>query len=365
MPTNLGDNVINPDGISRIGNDDVRRLSRHQLRAGDIVLSRRGDVGRRAIVRPEQKGWLCGTGCLAVRFGRDIREVNPEYVAHYIGTRGAQTWLIDNAVGATMLNLNTGILGALPIALPTRAHQDRVVQALDDSGAQVLALEELLVKKRNIQQGTMQRLFIVERDASGSQELGSFTRFLSGGTPPLETGSYWNGSIPWISALTLKGIEVSDSDRRLTPTAVAAGSKMAPLGSTLLLVRGSALHSEIRASLVVRPVCFNQDVKALVPNSEIVPKFLTYSIHANADRLLRSVTSAGNTAGVLDTKVLKAWKLWVPEKPEQARIVQVMDDIAKEVDALQRRLDSARAIRQGMMQELLTGQTRLTDEVAT
>ena len=56
------------------------------------------------------------------------------------------------------------------------------------------------------------------------------------------------------------------------------GSTMAPVGATLFLVRGSALYQEIRAGLVVAPVCFNQDVKALVPTARIVPKFLTYTL---------------------------------------------------------------------------------------
>ncbi|MGB3330349.1 MAG: restriction endonuclease subunit S, partial [Thermomicrobiales bacterium] len=195
-----------------------------------------------------------------------------------------------------------------------------------------------------------------------SAPLGAIVSFLSGGTPNRLNESYWRGSIPWISATTLKTMEVSTSDQHVTTRAVSAGSKMAPLHSTLLLVRGSALHSEIRASLVVAPVSFNQDVKALVPSSAIVPKFLTYSIHANSDRLLRLVTSAGNTAGVLDTNVLKAFKIWIPRRSEQESVVQQFDDVTAEIDALERRLQTTRNIKQGMMQELLTGRTRLPVE---
>ncbi|WP_431066801.1 hypothetical protein [Methylotuvimicrobium sp.] len=101
--------------------------------------------------------------------------------------------------------------------------------------------------------------------------VGQVTSWLSGGTPNRKRDDYWQGDIPWISGFTLKTLELKTSDQFLTSEGVDAGSKMAPLDSTLLLVRGSALHSEIRAGLVVAPLCFNQDVKALIPNKNIVP----------------------------------------------------------------------------------------------
>lgn len=134
---------------------------------------------------------------------------------------------------------------------------------------------------------------------------------------------------------------------------------MAPVGSSLLLVRGSALHNEILCGLVTQPVCFNQDVKALVPRSQVVPKFLTLFIRGTAEELLKLVSSAGNTAGVLDTKLLKSFAINLPPLPEQTAIADVLSDMDVELVELTRRRDKTRLIKQGMMQELLTGRTRL------
>src|SRR5436190_1563338 len=68
MPTNIGDNVIDPVAIACIDKSDAERLEKYRLRIGDIVYSRRGDVEKRSIVRRENDGWLCGTGCLRARF---------------------------------------------------------------------------------------------------------------------------------------------------------------------------------------------------------------------------------------------------------------------------------------------------------
>jgi type I restriction enzyme S subunit len=81
--------------------------------------------------------------------------------------------------------------------------------------------------------------------------VGGNSTWLSGGTPSRDCSDYWSGTIPWISGSTLKSVEISTSDQFLTAGGVSNGSKMAPINSTLLLVRGSALHNEIRAGLVV------------------------------------------------------------------------------------------------------------------
>lgn len=246
------------------------------------------------------------------------------------------------------------------VSLPSSTNEQRAISdALSDCDSLIAALERQIAKKQAIKQGMLQHRFSLPRDAELRTSLGAVATFLSGGTPDRSNAEYWSGDIPWISATTLKHIEVTSSDQRVTDRAVRTGSKMAPLGSTLMLVRGSALHSEIRAALVTSSVCFNQDVKALVPSSCIEPKFLTYSIHANAPRLLRLVTSAGNTAGVLDTKILKSFEIWLPDREIQREAVSVLDDVTNEIDVLTRRLDKAHSVKQGMMQQLLTGRIRL------
>jgi type I restriction enzyme S subunit len=134
---------------------------------------------------------------------------------------------------------------------------------------------------------------------------------------------------------------------------------MAPVGSSLLLVRGSALHKEILCGLVTKPVCFNQDVKALVPHPQVVPRFLTIFVKGTAEEFLKLVSSAGNTAGVLDTKLLKAFAIKLPKLNEQTAIAAVLSDMDAELSALVARRDKTRDLKQAMMQELLTGRTRL------
>lgn len=267
--------------------------------------------------------------------------------------------------GGIRANIGQRDLRSVQVDLPGLPEQRAIARAIDEISGLVATLERLIAKKQAIKQGMMQQVFAISDDLDNRANLGTLASFLSGGTPDRSNERYWSGNIPWISATTLKHVEVAASDQCVTEEAVRAGSKFAPIHSTLVLVRGSALHSEIRASLVTARVCFNQDVKALVPNASIEPKFLTYSIQANASRLLKLVTSAGNTAGVLDTNMLKAFEILLPDPEVQRQIVSTFDDVTREIEILEERLAKARAIKIGTIQQLLTGRTRLPVEVAS
>ena len=134
MPTNIGEGGIVEDGIARIDEADVERLSQHKLRMGDIVFSRRGDVTKNVLIRPHEVGWFCGTGCLKVRLG-DETVATAKFISHCLRLPDIKDWLIRHAVGATMPNLNTGILSAVPICLPPLQIQleiAAILGALDD-----------------------------------------------------------------------------------------------------------------------------------------------------------------------------------------------------------------------------------------
>ncbi|MHB1667455.1 restriction endonuclease subunit S [Thiomonas sp.] len=128
MPQNIGDNRINENGIARITPKDAERLRRYLVRSSDIIYSRRGDVERRALIRQKQDGWLCGTGCLRVRFGQDGPD--PVFVSHYLGHPLVREWIVRHAHGATMPNLNTSILSACPLLLPPLPEQRAIAHIL-------------------------------------------------------------------------------------------------------------------------------------------------------------------------------------------------------------------------------------------
>ena len=189
--------------------------------------------------------------------------------------------------------------------------------------------------------------------------LASAATWLSGGTPDRTNGSYWGGSIPWVSAATLKRAHIDDSDQYLTEAGVLSGSKMAPAGASLVLVRGMALHRETRIGMATRPVSFNQDIKALIPRSGLLPAFLLYSLQALSGQILDLVSSAGSGTGVLNTQLLQRLEIWIPDEQVQRRVVAAIEVAESYVLTLEQLIAKDQQIMQGMMQQLLAGKVRL------
>lgn len=147
MPKDLINGKISEESIARVSVDHVNRLSKHKILDGDILYSRRGDVGRCAITTLREKGWLCGTGCLRVTV--DAEKAEPQFVFYQLQKAETVGWVINHAVGSTMLNLNTSILSSVPIEVPNIDVQRKIVDILiaydkliENNQKQIKLLEE-------------------------------------------------------------------------------------------------------------------------------------------------------------------------------------------------------------------------------
>src|SRR5690349_14548134 len=116
MPKDILDGRIDEASIARVSDTHVDRLRRHKLEKGDIIYGRRGDIGRQALIREENVGWLCGTGCLRITLGKS--SVIPEFLHRYMQLSEVILWIEGQAIGATMANLNTNILRRVPVTFP-------------------------------------------------------------------------------------------------------------------------------------------------------------------------------------------------------------------------------------------------------
>ena len=117
MPKDISDRRVRTEKIAYIDEADAARLGRHRVAPGDIVYSRRGDVERHALIGKREQGWLCGTGCMLVRPG--ARWPSPLFMSLHLDRPDIKEWITQHAIGATMPNLNTSVLGQVPILAPS------------------------------------------------------------------------------------------------------------------------------------------------------------------------------------------------------------------------------------------------------
>lgn len=239
MPQNIGDNVISELEIARIRESDALRLAKYRLRTGDIVYSRRGDVEKRALVRDHQGGWLCGTGCLRVRFGDGATDA--AFISYLLGTEDARAWIVRHAVGATMPNLNTSILSSVPLRIPVLSTQraiGEVLGALDDK----IAANCQLASRAHVLADT--HFLNARRQADLKPSIfGALADIRGGGTPSTAIQAYWNGGIPWVTptdVTNLPGPYLESTSRTITEAGLkACSSDLHPVGSIIMTSRAT------------------------------------------------------------------------------------------------------------------------------
>ncbi len=137
-PSHLREGRLDPDPTCAVDEQTQSRLRRHQLRGGDLIFARRGELGRCALVTNQEQGWLCGTGSLRVRLLKHLAD--PAFLNLALSTRGVKDWLVLESVGATMDNLNTGILARVPLPLPPLLEQREIVDFINQEIDRIDAL---------------------------------------------------------------------------------------------------------------------------------------------------------------------------------------------------------------------------------
>lgn len=161
--------------------------------------------------------------------------------------------------------------------------------------------------------------------------LGELVSFASGGTPSKKRDDYWGGTIPWISAKTLKTENIDTSDLFITEEGLKAGSKIAPKGSILLLTRGSGLFNGIPIARVEKDVAFNQDIKCLDSYGEVENEFIFYWLLSQKDYLMAKVGVTGIGAGKFDLDFLQKLVIPIPSERERKSIVGFASSISEKI----------------------------------
>ena len=154
-PMHIIDGELSPSTQMSITEVAAQQLSEFRLKAGEVVLGRRGDMGRCALVQRQHEGWLCGTGSMIVRPGS---AVDPGFLSRILSSPSVVASIEEASVGSTMINLNQGTLRSLLVQLPPVSEQRAIATALSDVDALLTQLDRLIAKKRDIKQAAMQQL---------------------------------------------------------------------------------------------------------------------------------------------------------------------------------------------------------------
>jgi type I restriction enzyme S subunit len=177
----------------------------------------------------------------------------------------------------------------------------------------------------------------------------------------MQNGEYWkDGVVPWISSSDVKSTHLHSTGSRVTNLAITEkATTLVPRGSVVLVTRSGILRRFLPVAITLVPMAINQDIRALLPSQAVLPAFALQMLVFHDSGIRSACMKSGTTVESLEMKWLKAYRVGMPTPAEQAAIAEVLADLDADLDATTAKLDKARAIKQGMMQELLTGRIRL------
>ena len=337
--------------------------SSYILNEGDIVLARTGaSVGKSYLYRKED-GTLIYAGFL-IKVSPNEKQLNPKYLHQYLKTEHYWAWVIVNSMRSGQPGINGNEYGRLLIPLPSIEEQAAIATALSDADNLIQSLEKLIAKKEAIKTGTMQQLL------TGKTRLPEFATREDRSTKGFKQTEL--GRIPEDWDL----VELRDLLSYEQPTKyIIDGNEFLEDGTTPVLTAGKSFilgyteeaHGIYRSlptiifddfTTATQFVNFPFKVKSsamkiLKPKSTSVPIQLIYLLLSN-----------------IDYKVGDHKRHWISEfsslkvrlpnsSIEQNAIATILSDMDAEIQALQQRLEKTRDIKQGMMQQLLTGKVRL------
>jgi type I restriction enzyme S subunit len=339
----------------------IANSSANVLPAGTVVMSRDAGVGKSAIMKIPMAvsqhfiAWVCGS------------ELDNQYLYYLLQFKKPEFERI--AMGNTIKTIGLSFFRAFRIQLPNILEQRAIATALSDVDALIAGLDQLFAKKCDIKRAAMQQLLTGEKRLPGFREewkclllgdlfcfkngLNKGAEFFGSGTPIVnymdvyKESSLFSKNIAGrvnVNKEELKNFDVRKGDVFFTRTSETTGE--IGLASVILDEPDMTVFSGFLLRARPKDDRLSDSFKAFCFRSEGVRK----QIVSKASYTTRALTNGRLLSGV----VLK-----VPSKPEQTAIAAILSDMDAELTALEQRRDKTRALKQGMMHELLTGKTRL------
>lgn len=248
--------------------------------------------------------------------------------------------------------------------------QVTIVKALSDIDSLISSLQKLIEKKKAIKQGAMQELF------TGKKRLPGFygkwkhgvwkdvlAGFYSGATPYRGRADYYKGNIRWVSSGELNYNIIKDTIEHISEKAKNETSLVVhPAGTFLMAITGlEAAGTRGSCAILGKDATTNQSCMAIYGTDKMVIPYLYHYYLLNGEELAFQYCQ-GTKQQSYTAAIVKELPIYYPcDIVEQQAIAQVLSDMDSEIEQLEKKLAKYQQIKQGMMQELLTGQIRLVD----
>lgn len=342
---------------------------------GDVLLTTEAPLGNVAQV-PDTAKYILSQRVLLIR---PQTWISKDFFAHYLRSTAFQGQLDSNSSGSTAKGIQRARLEQLPIALPPLTEQQTIAEALSDAEALIESLSLLLAKKRKIKQGAMQELLTGKKRLSGftarapqndSEYPIDWQRYLISQVADVKTGpfgsalhekDYVRSGTPIITVEHIGeyGIDAEGAPQVSSFDAKRLQAYTLEAGDIVFSRVGSIDRSAMVRATEEGWLFSGRLLRLRVCSPAASPTFLGYLFHTERFKQQVLSVAVGQTMASLNTRILNSLEVSLPSLHEQESIAQVLVDMDADLIHVASRLAKARALKQGMMQALLTGRMRL------
>jgi type I restriction enzyme S subunit len=363
-PINMVDENIVPDETKLISDITRRRLSNYVLKEGDVVVARRGEIGRCAVVGPNEDGWVCGTGSF---FIRPLTTVEPQFLAYLIRSDGYRERLERLSTGTTMRNLSNTALGDLKVSMPPLREQQRILGIIGEAFHRIAVAkahtEKNLQNARALFESRLQSVFTERGEGWVERRLGDLATFRNGinftksgrgdaikivGVKNFQN-DYW-APLDHLDTVITDGV-LPDSDMLMENDLlfVRSNGNMELIGRCLLV--GAVADKITHSGFTIR---------ARLNDDGVVPKYLCHFLKSNKARQEMIEGGTGTNIKSLNQSTLSTLVIPFPPGPEQSRIVDQIEALRAETQRLEsiyrRKLIALEALKKSLLHQAFNGQ---------
>lgn len=372
----LRSECVSPYGLDlgqsmRISAEAHQMLRRSEVRDGDILITITGNVGRVVLLRTVG---VANINQHVARIRISAAHVNSEFVYHVLSQATVRQRFESITTGQAYPQISLRQVREAEIPSPQLAEQRAIAEALSDVDGLLGALEALIAKKRAIKQAALQQLLTGKTRLPGfsgeweTRRLGRHVTFLRHGTHSraelAADGPVRNLHYGDIHASTEVFLNASETPMPRLAVHRAAGLDRLEDGDLVLVdtsedLNGIGKSVEMTGTAGIEVVSGLHTITARFDKSVLADGFKGHLQFCPAFRQQLTRLAAGTKVYASNSSHIASVEISLPHHDEQVAIATVLSDMDAEIAALEARRDKTRAIKQGMMQQLLTGRVRL------
>jgi len=336
--------------------------ARRIAQKGDIIMATvRPNLLGYCMVDFDTNEYIYSTGFAVIENKKDL--LNNYFLFSYLFSKKFQDDISNMLVGSSYPAINSSDVLNLKFDLPPLPEQNRIVSVLETWDKNIKNLNKKIEIKKNIKKGLMQDLLTGKKRLSGFKDkweelkIKDIGEIVTGNTPSKRIAEYYGDKYLWATAFDFNGVYIDNTEIKLSELGKSV-SRVVPIGSILI----TCIASIGKNAIAQKPMSFNQQINAIIPNKKHNSEFIYYLIENSAHKLKE--VAGGGALAMISKGVFEKIKLIFPKLEEQNAIANILTTADKEITELEKKLEVINEQKKYLLNNLITGAIRTPENLS-